>query len=265
MPVIDHLFSVGIVRRGIWRLWYPYLTRRLRSDDVLFLNYAFEAETRGAIHLNEADEPDRGCIQLYHHVATQGVIAGSRVLEVSCGHGGGASYLTRAFRPAEYLGLDLNPEGVKYCRERHRLDRLTFLQGDAGRLPFADASFDVVLNVEASHCYPSFAGFLSEVRRVLRPKGKFLYADFRFESGIAEWDTELRSSCLREERSRDIGKEVLRGMERNSDRSAQLIARHLPRFLQSLGRDFAGVTGSRIHRSLVEQRLTYRSYCFVKT
>jgi ubiquinone/menaquinone biosynthesis C-methylase UbiE len=265
MPVIDHLFSVGIVRRGIWRLWYPYLTRRLRNDDVLFLNYAFDAESSGSIHLSQADEPNRGCIQLYHYVATQAEMHGARVLEVSCGHGGGASYLTRTLRPAEYFGLDLNPEGIRFCRERHQINRLTFIQGDAGRLPFEDASFDVVLNVEASHCYPSFSRFLSEVRRVLRPGGKFLYADFRFESGITEWDTELRASGLREEQSHDIGEEVLRGMERNSDRSAQLIARHLPRFLHSLGRDFAGVTGSRIHRSLVEKKLTYRSYRFAKT
>ena len=42
MPFIDHLFAYGPVRKLIWKLWYPYITRRLREDEVLFLNYSFE-------------------------------------------------------------------------------------------------------------------------------------------------------------------------------------------------------------------------------
>jgi ubiquinone/menaquinone biosynthesis C-methylase UbiE len=264
MAVIDHLLSIGLLRRGIWKFWYPYLTRRLQRDDVLFLNYAFEEEPLPALEMESADEPNRGCIQLYHHVATQAEFRGKHVLEVSCGHGGGASFLTRTLRPSSYTGLDLNPEAIAFCNQRHRVDGLRFVQGDAEKLPFADASFDMVINVEASHCYPSLPRFISEVARVLRSGGKFLHADFRFESGLQEWASALCSASFRQERSRDIGKEVLRGMERNSSRSAQLIARHLPRMLHSLGRDFAGVTGSRIHQALVEGKLSYRSFCLEK-
>ena len=34
MPLIDHLLAIGGVRRKIWQLWYPFLTRRLRADDA---------------------------------------------------------------------------------------------------------------------------------------------------------------------------------------------------------------------------------------
>ena len=71
MPLIDHLFSVGAVRKAIWRLWYPFLTRRLRGEEILFLNYAFETDPPMGLPLPPADEPNRACIQLYHHVATQ--------------------------------------------------------------------------------------------------------------------------------------------------------------------------------------------------
>ena len=59
MPFIDHLFSIGPVRKGIWKLWYPFLTRRRRGQDVLFLNYAFETEVlvasvRHPMHVHEA-------------------------------------------------------------------------------------------------------------------------------------------------------------------------------------------------------------------
>jgi SAM-dependent methyltransferase len=264
VPVIDLLFSIAPVRKAVWRLWYPFLTRRLRGDAVLFLNYAFEEEPPLNIPLDPGDEANRACIQLYHHVATQVPLAGKDVLEVSCGHGGGASYVTRTLQPKSCTALDLNPAGIAFCRDRHRLDGLEFVQGDAGNLPFGAATFDAVINVEASHCYPDFPRFLAEVARVLRPGGHFLYADFRFRERWEEWDAALAGAPLQMVKTRHINAEVLRGMERNSAASEALITRHLPKFLHGLGRDFAGTRGSRIWQALAEGELSYRSYCFVK-
>merc|ERR1719335_1617700 len=47
-------------------------------------------------------------------------------------------------------------------------------------LPFADGSMDVVLCIESSHCFADFERFLAEVRRVLRPGGRFSLADLRW-------------------------------------------------------------------------------------
>ena len=124
-------------------------------------------------------------------------LSGKRVLEASCGHGGGASYLVRTLHPASYTGLDLNPAGIEFCRKRHNLPGLDFVQGNAEELPFADQSFDAVINVEASHLYPHFARFLAEVARVLAPGGHFLYTDFRRRRDIAEWDAALADAPMR--------------------------------------------------------------------
>jgi len=264
VPVIDRLFSVGLIRKAIWRLWYPFLTRRLRGQEVLFLNYAYEEDPPMSIPLQAEDEPDRACIQLYHHVATQMSLRGKRVLEVSCGHGGGAAYLARILQPQSYTALDLNPAGIRFCRQRHRIDGLDFMKGDAGKLPYEANTFDAVINIEASHCYPAFPRFLAEVERVLRPGGHLLYADFRFSDGLAEWEQALASTPLQILRTRNINAEVLRGMDRNSPRSLDLISRHLPKFLHGLGRDFAGVRGSRIYNALSSGELSYRSYCLEK-
>jgi len=264
MALIDPLFSIGFLRKAIWKLWYPFLTRRLVDEEVLFLNYAFETEPPVGLALEPADEPNRACIQLYHHVATQVDLKGQRVLEVSCGHGGGASFLTRTLQPARYTGLDLNPSGIRFCQRRHQVAGLDFVQGDAGNLPFQAATFDAVINVEASHCYPDFPRFLAQVARVLQPGGHFLYADFRFADGLADWEKALAGAPLQQVKTRVINAEVLRGMERNSERSQQLLVRHLPQFMHSLGRDFAGIRGSRIYNALQEDRLSYRSYCFGK-
>lgn len=264
MPVIDYLFSIGRIRKAIWQLWYPFLTRKLQDEGVLFLNYAYEENPAMGIPLRREDEPNRACIQLYHHVAAQAELRGKKVLEVSCGHGGGASYITRTFQPHQYTGLDLNPSGIRFCQKHHQVTGLNFVCGDAENLPFEANTFDAVINVEASHCYPTFPRFLAEVARVLRPGGHFLYADFRFAERYAEWETALAEAPLQIQQQRNINTEVQRGMEQNSPRSQQLIARHLPKFLHPLGRDFAGVKGSRIYRALESGELSYRSYCLVK-
>jgi len=264
MSLLERLLSIGPIRKAIWRFWYPFLTRRLRSGEVLFLNYAFETDPPVSLPLLPEDEPNRACIQLYHHVATQTGLRGKDILEVSCGHGGGASWITRTLQPARYTGLDLNPTGIQFCRDRHQVPNLTFVQGDAQNLPFPDHSFDAVINVEASHCYPSFPAFLAEVARLLRPGGHFLYTDFRFRDDISAWETAIAAAPLTLIQTRDIRAEVLRGMELNAARNHALIRDRLPSFLHSLGRDFAGVPGSRVYTALQTQELAYRSWCLRK-
>jgi hypothetical protein len=99
---------------------------------------------------------------------------------------------------------------------------------------------------------------------VLRPGGEFLYADFRFNQGLADWERDLAAAPLALRASRVINAEVLRGMNRNSDRSTALIVRHLPKWLHGLGRDFAGIRGSRVYAALERGELSYRSYRFEK-
>ena len=54
----------------------------------------------------------------------------------------------------------------------------------AESLPLGDASVDVLVNVESSHCYGNFQKFIAEVHRVLKVGGVFLFADFRDDEEI---------------------------------------------------------------------------------
>jgi SAM-dependent methyltransferase len=157
MSLLERLLAIAPIRKAIWQLWYPYLTRKLRGEEVLFLNYAFETDPPVNLHLDPTDEPNRACIQLYHHVASQVDLTGKQVLEVSCGHGGGASWITRTMNPASYTGLDLNPTGIQFCQQRHSIRQLQFIQGNAQKLPFPDASLDAVITHYSSgiHRNPS--------------------------------------------------------------------------------------------------------------
>ncbi|MGV0837949.1 fatty-acid O-methyltransferase Mtf2 [Mycolicibacterium thermoresistibile] len=242
---------------------YSYASRRLDSDDVVFLNYGYEEDPAMALPLSESDEPDRYSIQLYHRTATQVDLMGKQVLEVGCGHGGGASYLMRTLRPASYTGLDLNPAGIEFCRKKHTLAGLTFVQGDAQDLPFGDESFDAVLNVESSHLYPRFGQFLTEVARVLRPGGHFLYTDARHAYELPEWEAALAEAPLQMTAQRLINAEVVRGMEQNLPVWEDVIDRVAPAFLRGRVREFA--PARRAWEDLRTDGSTeYRMYCFTK-
>ena len=89
MPAFKQLF---------WKHWYQYLTRRVGNESVTFLNYGFWPPEGETVMLQPEDEINRAAIQLYHHVASGDELAGKHVLEVSCGHGGGASFVKRQSR-----------------------------------------------------------------------------------------------------------------------------------------------------------------------
>ncbi len=238
------------------KYFYP-LSTRFSGDDMVFLNMGYEEDPPMAVPLEASDEPDRFSIQLYHRTATQVDLTGKRVLEVSCGHGGGASYLMRTLNPASYTGLDLNPAGIKFCRKRHQLPGLDFVCGNAEDLPFADQSFDAVINIEAGAHYSRFPRFLAEVARVLRPQGHFLYADVRMRDQIAEWEEALSNFPMRLVSERLISENVACGVEKNAPRLKALNNRFFPsalvdRTFSNFGRDLrSGVT-------------SYRMYCFAK-
>jgi ubiquinone/menaquinone biosynthesis C-methylase UbiE len=254
-----------LIQKFVWKRWYPSLTRRLSADDVLFFNLGYEEDPPMGLPLVASDEPNRFYIQLYHRTATQADIKGAQVLEVSCGHGGGASYLVRTLRPASYTGLDFNPAGIAFCRERHNLPGLDFVQGDAENLPFADQSFDAVINIEASHCYPRFPRFLAEVARVLRPGGHFLYADLRPRHLIAEWESAIAEAPMGQRCSRVVDAEVLRGIEKNTHHwSLNAVDRYPSAFLRRFGRAFAVRQGSPVYRDLQRGELSFRMYCCAK-
>ncbi|OBJ34433.1 phthiotriol/phenolphthiotriol dimycocerosates methyltransferase [Mycobacterium colombiense] len=235
------------------RYWYPFATRYSSTDDLVFLSWGYEEDPPMALPLAKSDELDRYFIQLYHRVATQVHLTDKRVLEVSCGHGGGASYLVRTLAPASYTGLDLNSAGIDFCRRKHQRPGLDFVQGNAESLPFADQSFDVVINVEASHGYADFDRFLAEVARVLSPGSHFLYADVRRRQDIGNWDHELRNAPMRLVSERNISEQVARGVENNLPVLKE--QSRLPEFY--VDRLFRNIC-----QKLKEEQLIYRTYCF---
>ncbi len=243
---------------------YRYVTRRRGADDFLFLNTGYEEDPPMALPLDASEERNRFCIQFYHRVAAQVDLRGKQVLEVGSGHGGGAVYLKRSLHPANYIGLDLNPDAIAFCRQTHRVDGLEFVHGDAENLPFPDESFDVVINIESSLHYSNFRRFLAEVVRVLRPGGHFLYTDFRPSFLIDSWEAALAEAPMRQLSQTEINAEVVRGVEKNLPQWLKSRDRSGRAFLPGLARNYYSRAMTKGSEKLQSNDLSYRIYCFAK-
>jgi SAM-dependent methyltransferase len=106
---------------------------------------------------------------------------GQRILDVGCGFGGTVASLNERFSGVDLCGLNIDARQLERARQEVRSrpgNRVDFHEGDACRMPFADASFDVVLAVECAFHFPSRARFLREAARVLRPGGRLSLCDF---------------------------------------------------------------------------------------
>jgi SAM-dependent methyltransferase len=115
-----------------------------------------------------------------------GVSGCEKVLDVGCGIGGPSRYLASAFG-CEVTGLDLTTEFIELAQMlagRTGLSRkVTYRQGNALDLPFADASFDLVWSQNAAMNIAYRDRLYSEMRRVLKLSGRLAIQDVAAGSG----------------------------------------------------------------------------------
>jgi ubiquinone/menaquinone biosynthesis C-methylase UbiE len=123
-----------------------------------------------------------GCVLRFTHGAAD-------VLEVGCGTGHWLELLAREAgsdrHPTRLSGVDPSLEMLKQARARAPHARV--VQGRAEALPFADASFDRVMCVNAFHHFSDKHAFIAEARRVLRPHGGLLVCGLDPHTGHERW------------------------------------------------------------------------------
>jgi ubiquinone/menaquinone biosynthesis C-methylase UbiE len=235
------------VQRPLRAGWYELLSLLDHSVHMTFMNYGWASLAPAAqpLTLQPKDEPNRYCIQLYHRVASAIDLRGLDVLEIGCGRGGGASYVKRYLHPRSLTGLDLTFRAVAFCKRHYAaIPGLVFVRGRAEAPQFGDETFDAVLNVESSHCYADMPRFLASVRRVLKPGGHFLFADFRAREEVDTLRRRLQDAGLNLLAEENISANVVRALEMDNTRKQELIDRRVPKALRGLFDEFAGMQGT---------------------
>ncbi len=248
------------------QVMYQFLARYYQKQDWTFMNYGYAHldDDEKAPDLQREDEVNRFCIQLYHHVASAVDLAERKVLEIGSGRGGGAQYIKTYLEPQLVVGVDYSKNAVNLCNKSCATEGLAFVPGDAENLPFNDNVFDAVINVESSHCYHSMDRFLSEVRRVLKPGGHFLFADFRDSEHLSLLDIQLQRTGMTQIKQTNITPNVVAALDIDHERKLAQIQRGAPKLLTGLLQQFAGSKGTRIYRRFKRQHTVYKSFVLQK-
>lgn len=240
-------------RPALWNRFYA-----IDWGDTATNNYGF-APAQG-------DHPQRFQHQMYREMlkrlqAKRPLTDELRLLEVSCGRGGGLNALLEAAGgKIRATGLDVAASAIAFCRRTYDKPNLDFVEGSALDLPFPDGTFDAVLNVEASNDYGDRPRFFSEVARVLKPDGIFLYTDSFRTSQVEQMRRDLADAGFDAEFS-DITANVIEACRADTPRRREVVRRHAPLAVRLLlGKsleNYTAMEGSTKFNAFVSGKRTY--------
>ncbi len=110
-----------------------------------------------------------------------------KILDIGCGSGRLLGLLSGSISPDSVLvGVDAAENSIASAREN--FPQMQFLhQRFSHSLDFEDQSFDRVVSVDLLECIPDKQALIDEVRRVLKPGGKMIFAHW-------DWDTQVYNS-----------------------------------------------------------------------
>lgn len=236
----------------ITQAFYNLISNLDRDEQLVFMNYGYISfdPNHQPPKLGPEDKNFRYQIQMYHYLASTVDWTDSHALEVGSGRGGGASFITRHFKPKSMTGVDLSDKAVAFCNQYHAgVDGLSFTQGDAEALQFPAESFDIIINVESSLYYPNVEKFFAHVVRLLKPGGHFLYADMRYLDEVETWRKQLQETGLELISEEDITKNAKHALALNQEYRKNLVKKYAPRILKKVLGRFGGADGGRLAES----------------
>ena len=106
--------------------------------------------------------------------------------------------------------------------------------------------------------------FLNEVKRLLKPGGFFLWADFRKTKEMPILFNSFLESGLVKIREKNITDFVINALKKMSSERKEKIKKHVPKFIQPVFMSYAGIKGSDVYNSFIQNKLIYKSATFKK-
>ncbi len=132
-------------------------------------------------------------------IEAMGDASRGRILDVACGPGIVTAALAAEAR--EVIAFDLTPEMLRKAEQRCAQagrKNVTFKEGSAAELPFANDAFDGVATRLSVHHFQDPRRVLGEIFRVLRPGGTFVLADVVSSENKEDADLQNAIEMLRD-------------------------------------------------------------------
>lgn len=126
--------------------------------------------------LREAGRRSDAHVSRYVHAANR-IRPGDVVLDAACGLGYGTAVLAACSPGAKFIGVDIDPDSIQYANANYAAvnPAISYQTCDVTNMAFlADHSVDAVISFETIEHVPDYDIFLAEVKRVLKPDGRFV-------------------------------------------------------------------------------------------
>lgn len=109
------------------------------------------------------------------------------VLEIGCGVGILAAHLNKKY-DMDVLGIDIDPEQIKLAKEhQEEKENLQFMVADATKLKFSEnQKYDLAVSTFVLHHIPMWTEALSEINRVLKQKGYYIFHDLTYSKNLVK-------------------------------------------------------------------------------
>ena len=187
---VDIGLDVGLLKSEIKRT-YAGVSRQPEADYIFPTGRAWAEDLGYPAEL--ARVPDTA-VESFAGVANPWELGrlelGEQVLDLGCGAGTDTLVAAQMVGPeGRVTGIDMTPEMLAKARRAAAelgAGNVEFLEGEAERLPFPDASFDAVISNGVIDLIPDKDAVFAELQRVLRPGGRIQIADVTIEQPVGE-------------------------------------------------------------------------------
>jgi ubiquinone/menaquinone biosynthesis C-methylase UbiE len=166
-------------RPGSRRPCFGRQVMQLLGSDVMRMT---RIEKRFVNEIGHSRRVAEDAVRRLRHLPIQ---PGWSYLDVGCGNGTAALHVADTFG-MHVVGVDVDAQQIALAIDarRGRTD-VRFITADAARLPFDDGQFDIVATNKTTHHIPQWLSAIAEMRRVLKPRGYFIYADLKTPAWLA--------------------------------------------------------------------------------
>ncbi|MDP2270120.1 MAG: class I SAM-dependent methyltransferase [Archangium sp.] len=212
----DAPYVPALMLLGSLPLWFGAVRSLMRSELVGFVTMgvsaAFLVFCAGTFIFTTRTGKFRVWDELLAGLSLRG---DERVLDVGCGRGAVLLLAAERLTTGKATGIDLwsatdqSGNALQATQQNAAAEgvseRVELHTGDMRKLPFADASFELIVSSLAIHNVPDAAGraqAVQEIVRVLRPGGRVLLADFKY---VADYSKTLKEAGLHEVTTRGLG------------------------------------------------------------